>query len=75
MNSDALRDALIAAGASALLFTAVKALRRRAHGDTSTTDALADAGTIAIIVFVVVFTLPMWQMGGDEILPPPFMPV
>ena len=75
MSPDTLRDALLAAAASALLFAALKAIRRRARGEPATSrDDLAAIGSVAVAVFVVVFTLPMWHLGADEVLPPPFTP-
>lgn len=73
MNPDALRDALLAAAAAALLFMAVTAARKYRETDRLG-SSLTDAGTVAVVVFVVMISLPMWNLGADEILPPPFTP-
>lgn len=76
MNPDALRDAILAAIVSALLFTGIRSLTHRSlkPDERRASDTFADMGTVAVVVFLVVFTLPMWQLGKDEVLPPPFMP-
>ena len=71
MNPDALRDAVIAAVACALLFAAVRDVRRRLTPGYHSTEFLPDVATVAIVVFLVVASMPMWQLG-DEVLPPPF---
>ena len=81
MTPDALRDALIAAVASAVLFAAVRALRRNVPGgrdDSNSTNSLVyDSATVAVVVFIVVLALvPLYSsIGRDEVLPPPFGPV